>query len=173
MAPGAAARNVEESKVATYGDVPPHQLVTFGVGVYGGLGPAAVAFLKRTQWRFSGRRYLAEDAVEADEVDEEGDEEGSGGEDARAGRGGSMGWKVAPRRADEVLALMDRAREDAFEETDYATQAERGDGAKMGGRPMGQEQHGQSSDGAGAAGRMASQLLKSMEEVSAAGMVGG
>ncbi|KAK3284228.1 hypothetical protein CYMTET_8114, partial [Cymbomonas tetramitiformis] len=93
MAPGAAARNVEESKVATYGDVPPHQLVTFGVGVYGGLGPAAVAFLKRTQWRFSGRRYLAEDAVEADEVDEEGDEEGSGGEDARAGRGGSMGWK--------------------------------------------------------------------------------
>ncbi|KAK3283492.1 hypothetical protein CYMTET_8811 [Cymbomonas tetramitiformis] len=94
MAPGAAARNVEESKVATYGDVPPHQLVTFGVGVYGGLGPAAVAFLKRTQWRFSGRRYLAEDAVEADEVDEEGDEEGSGGEDARAGRGGSMGWKV-------------------------------------------------------------------------------
>ncbi|KAK3287022.1 hypothetical protein CYMTET_5432 [Cymbomonas tetramitiformis] len=59
MASGAAA-----SKVATYGNVHPHQLVPFGVEVYGGLGPAAVAFLKRTQRRFSGRQYLAEDAAE-------------------------------------------------------------------------------------------------------------
>ncbi|KAK3239377.1 hypothetical protein CYMTET_50695 [Cymbomonas tetramitiformis] len=70
----------------------PSQLAPFGVEVYGGLGPAAVAFLKRTQRRFSGRRYLAEDAAEEDEVDEEGDEEGTGGNE-RAGRGGSMGWK--------------------------------------------------------------------------------
>eukprot|EP00854_Cymbomonas_tetramitiformis_P034035 gene34035-biopygen5472 len=66
MASGAAA-----SKVATYGNVHPHQLVPFGVEVYGGLGPAAVAFLKRTQRRFSGRQYLAEDAAEdAAEEDE-------------------------------------------------------------------------------------------------------
>ncbi|KAK3283509.1 hypothetical protein CYMTET_8793 [Cymbomonas tetramitiformis] len=56
----------------------PSQLAPFGVEVYGGLGPAAVAFLKRTQRRFSGRRYLAEDAAEEDEVDEEGDERGRG-----------------------------------------------------------------------------------------------
>ncbi|KAK3279602.1 hypothetical protein CYMTET_12520, partial [Cymbomonas tetramitiformis] len=67
----------------------PSQLAPFGVEVYGGLGPAAVAFLKRTQRRFSGRRYLAEDAAEEDEVDEEGDEGGAG----NSGRGGSMGWK--------------------------------------------------------------------------------
>ncbi|KAK3250745.1 hypothetical protein CYMTET_39884 [Cymbomonas tetramitiformis] len=49
-----------------------------GVEVYGGFGPAA-AFLKRTPRRFSGRRYLAEDAAEEDEVDEEGDEGGAWG----------------------------------------------------------------------------------------------
>ena len=33
MAPGAAAKKVEESKVATYGDVRPHHLIPFGVEV--------------------------------------------------------------------------------------------------------------------------------------------
>ncbi|KAK3268262.1 hypothetical protein CYMTET_23223 [Cymbomonas tetramitiformis] len=71
---GAAARNVEESKVATCGNVRPHELVPFGVEVYGGLGPAAVAFLKKTQRWFGGRRDMAEDGAEGEEGGEEEDE---------------------------------------------------------------------------------------------------
>ncbi|KAK3280737.1 hypothetical protein CYMTET_11433 [Cymbomonas tetramitiformis] len=76
MAPGAAAKNVEESKKATYGNMHPHEFVPFGVEVYGGLGPEAMAFLKKTQGRFGGRRYTVENAAEEEDVDEEGNEGG-------------------------------------------------------------------------------------------------
>ncbi|KAK3251933.1 hypothetical protein CYMTET_38746 [Cymbomonas tetramitiformis] len=46
-----AARKVGESKMATYGDVRPHQLIPFGVEAYVGLGPGAVASLKKRNRR--------------------------------------------------------------------------------------------------------------------------
>ncbi|KAK3284387.1 hypothetical protein CYMTET_7958 [Cymbomonas tetramitiformis] len=42
MAPGAATMKVEKSKVVMYGDVHPHQLIPFGVKMYGGFGPVKV-----------------------------------------------------------------------------------------------------------------------------------
>ncbi|KAK3255840.1 hypothetical protein CYMTET_35000 [Cymbomonas tetramitiformis] len=87
MAPGAAAKKVEESKVATYGDVRPHHLVAFGVEVYGGLGPGACGFLKKTQRRFEERRCMEESVEEEEEV------EGGGGGEEEAALGSSMGWK--------------------------------------------------------------------------------
>ncbi|KAK3263238.1 hypothetical protein CYMTET_27945 [Cymbomonas tetramitiformis] len=62
MAPGAAAKKVEESKVATYVDVHPNHFIPFGVEVYGGLGPAAYGFLRKTQRRFRERRHMEENA---------------------------------------------------------------------------------------------------------------
>ncbi|KAK3268266.1 hypothetical protein CYMTET_23227, partial [Cymbomonas tetramitiformis] len=87
---GAAARNVEESKVATCGNVRPHDFVPFGVEVDGGLGPAAVAFLKKTQRWFGGRRDMAEDGAEGEEGGEE--------EDEGAGLGKPAGRNVSGRR---------------------------------------------------------------------------
>ncbi|KAK3236931.1 hypothetical protein CYMTET_52956 [Cymbomonas tetramitiformis] len=67
-----------------------------------------MASLKRTQWRFSGQRYMLEDAAEKEE------------------RGGlRRGEGVAQWRTGEGLALMSQAWEDALEETDYAMQAGR------------------------------------------------
>ncbi|KAK3241371.1 hypothetical protein CYMTET_48861 [Cymbomonas tetramitiformis] len=70
MAPDAAASDVDESKVAVYGCMWPHQLMPMGVS-YGGLGPAALAFLQRGQWRLRGRRYVEEDVEEQEEVVED------------------------------------------------------------------------------------------------------
>ena len=89
MAPRAAAQRVEESKVATYGNMRPHQLIPFGVEVYGGLGPAAVEFLRKIQQRFGGRRYREEDVAEQEEVDE-GEDMGED-EEAEVPLGCSMG----------------------------------------------------------------------------------
>ncbi|KAK3289441.1 hypothetical protein CYMTET_3120 [Cymbomonas tetramitiformis] len=82
MAPGAAARKVEESKVATYGDVPPHHFVSFGVEVYGGLGPTAYGFLRKTQQGFRKRRYMQENVVEGEQVDVDEDEDEDEDEEA-------------------------------------------------------------------------------------------
>ncbi|KAK3261070.1 hypothetical protein CYMTET_30012 [Cymbomonas tetramitiformis] len=69
---GAAARKVEESKVTTYGDVRPHQLTPFGEEVYGGLGPGAAGFLKKTQRRLKNWRWMEENVGEEEEVDDDG-----------------------------------------------------------------------------------------------------
>ncbi|KAK3242839.1 hypothetical protein CYMTET_47479 [Cymbomonas tetramitiformis] len=81
-----------------------------------------VAIVERAQRRFSGRSYMAKDAAE-----EEGKWPSAGGGAVSGGGGPGLagGEEVAQRRTCEELALMDRAREDAFEETDYATQAGR------------------------------------------------
>ncbi|KAK3238690.1 hypothetical protein CYMTET_51318 [Cymbomonas tetramitiformis] len=181
MAPGAAAKKVEESKVATYGDVRPHHFIPFGVEVYGGLGPAAYGFLRKTRRRFRERRYMEANAEGGEQVDGNGDEDED--EDEEAARGGAVGWKekwvrllsfalargvagliirravgrcpagsgwrwagggrvgggMGPdldrgeanrREGAERLALMDRAWEDALEETDYATQDGSGGGTQ-------------------------------------------
>ncbi|KAK3276043.1 hypothetical protein CYMTET_15858 [Cymbomonas tetramitiformis] len=223
MPPRAAAKKVEESKVATYGDVRPHHFIPFGVEVYGGLGPAAYGFLRKTQWRFRERRYM--------EANAEGEEQvhGNGDEDEEAARGGAVGWKekwvrllsfalargvvgliirravgrcpagsgwrwasggrvgggMGPdldrgeadrREGAERLALMDRAWEDAFEETDYATQDGSGGGTQESEGTQ-RERSGQAPGEAGEAGAMASRLLESMEdvrrEVEHLGTVGG
>ncbi|KAK3275075.1 hypothetical protein CYMTET_16777 [Cymbomonas tetramitiformis] len=57
---------------------------SFGVEVYGGLGPA-LAFLKKTQRWFGGRRYMSEDEAK----EEEGGEE----EDEGAGLGKPVVWR--------------------------------------------------------------------------------
>ncbi|KAK3274027.1 hypothetical protein CYMTET_17769 [Cymbomonas tetramitiformis] len=123
MAPAAAARKVEESKLVATGDIHSHELVIFGVEVHGGLGPAEMRFLKKIQQRrFTWRRYTEEDVAEEEEVNEEGadEEEEVGG-----------------------LSALPWAWEDAFDETDYATQAGRaGQEGEMQG--FGRAQHGQS-----------------------------
>ncbi|KAK3236266.1 hypothetical protein CYMTET_53585, partial [Cymbomonas tetramitiformis] len=215
MAPGAAAKKVEESKVATYGDVRPHHFIPFGVEVYGGLGPAAYGFLQKTQRRFRERRYMEANAEGGEQVDGNGDEDED--EDEEAARGGAVGWKekwvrllsfalargvtgliirravgrcpagsgwrwagggrvgggMGPdldrgeadrREGAERLALMDRAWEDAFEETDYATQDGSGGGMQESEGTQ-RERSGQASGEAGEAGAMASRLLESMEDV--------
>ncbi|KAK3263559.1 hypothetical protein CYMTET_27642 [Cymbomonas tetramitiformis] len=164
-----------------YGDVRPHHFIPFGVVVYGGLGPAAYAFLRKTQRRFRKRRYMEANAEGGEQVDGNGD--GDEDEDEEAARGGVVGWKekwvrllsfalargvagliirrvvrrcpagsgwrwagggrvtggMGPdldrgeadrREGAERLALMDRAWEDAFEETDYATQDGSGGGTQ-------------------------------------------
>ncbi|KAK3267830.1 hypothetical protein CYMTET_23642 [Cymbomonas tetramitiformis] len=210
---GVAAKKVEESKVATYGDVRPHYFIPFGVEVYGGLGPAAYGFLRKTQRRFRDRRYMEENAEGGEQVDGNGDAD----EDEEAAHGGAVGWKekwvrllsfalargaarliirravgrcpagsgwrwagggrvrggMGPdldlgeadrREGAERLALMDRAWEDACEETDYATQDGLGGGTQESEGTQ-REQTGQASGGAGKAGTMASRLLESMEDV--------
>ncbi|KAK3252909.1 hypothetical protein CYMTET_37815 [Cymbomonas tetramitiformis] len=82
-------QRVEEGKVATYGDVRPHHFIPFGVEVYGGLGPAAYAFLKKTQQRFRERRYMEANADRGEQVDGDGDKN----EDEEAAHGGAVGWK--------------------------------------------------------------------------------
>ncbi|KAK3250613.1 hypothetical protein CYMTET_40017 [Cymbomonas tetramitiformis] len=92
MAPGAAAKKVEESKVATYGDVRKHHFIPFfGVEVYGGLGPAAYGFLRKTQRCFRERRYIKANAEKGEQVDGNGDEDED--EDEETARGGAVGWK--------------------------------------------------------------------------------
>ncbi|KAK3274731.1 hypothetical protein CYMTET_17099 [Cymbomonas tetramitiformis] len=215
MAPGAAATKVEESKMATYGDVSSHHFIPFGVEVYGGLGPAAYGFLRKTQRRFRERRYMEANAEGGEQVDGNGDEDED--EDEEAARGGAVGWKekwvrllsfalargvagliirravgrcpagsgwrwagggrvgggMGPdldrgeadrREGAERLALMDRAWEDAFEETDYATQDGSGGGMQESEGTQ-REQSGQAPGEAGEAGAMASRLLESMEDV--------
>ncbi|KAK3242771.1 hypothetical protein CYMTET_47555 [Cymbomonas tetramitiformis] len=80
------------------------------------------------------------------------------------------------REGAERLALMDRAWEDAFEETDYATQDGSGGGMQESEGTQ-RERSGQASGEAGEAGAMASRLLESMEdvrrEVEHLGTVGG
>ncbi|KAK3288055.1 hypothetical protein CYMTET_4449 [Cymbomonas tetramitiformis] len=95
MAPGAVAKKVQESKVATYGDVRPHHFIPFGVEVYGGLGPAAYGFLRKTQRRFRERRYMEANAEGGEQVDGNGDEDEDEdeGEGEEAARGGAVGWK--------------------------------------------------------------------------------
>ncbi|KAK3255678.1 hypothetical protein CYMTET_35153 [Cymbomonas tetramitiformis] len=215
MAPGAAAKKVEESKVATYGDVRPHHFIPFGVEVYGGLGPAAYGFLRKTRRRFRERRYMEANAEGGEQVDGNGDEDED--EDEEAARGGAVGWKekwvrllsfalargvagliirravgrcpagsgwrwagggrvgggMGPdldrgeadrREGAERLALMDRAWEDAFEETDYATQDGSGGGMQESEGTQ-RERSGQAPGEAGEAGAMASRLLESMKDV--------
>ncbi|KAK3283093.1 hypothetical protein CYMTET_9198 [Cymbomonas tetramitiformis] len=68
------------------------------------------------------------------------------------------------REGAERLALMDRAWEDAFEETDYATQDGSGGGMQESEGTQ-RERSGQAPGEAGEAGAMASRLLESMEDV--------
>ncbi|KAK3241159.1 hypothetical protein CYMTET_49048 [Cymbomonas tetramitiformis] len=68
------------------------------------------------------------------------------------------------REGAERLALMDRAWEDAFEETDYATQDGSGGGMHESEGTQ-RERSGQAPGEAGEAGAMASRLLESMEDV--------
>ncbi|KAK3285198.1 hypothetical protein CYMTET_7190 [Cymbomonas tetramitiformis] len=89
MAPGAAAKKVEESKVATYGDVRPHHFIPFGVEVYGGLGPAAYGFLQKMQRCFRERRYMEENVEGGEQVDGDGDED----RDEETTHDGTVGWK--------------------------------------------------------------------------------
>ncbi|KAK3267845.1 hypothetical protein CYMTET_23622 [Cymbomonas tetramitiformis] len=78
----------------------------------------------------------------------------------------SCWWgEVAQRLADEGLALMNRAWEDAFEEMDYATQAGQdgdGDGTQ---ESLGTQQSEQASGGTGEARRMAARLSDGLEYV--------
>ncbi|KAK3253652.1 hypothetical protein CYMTET_37104 [Cymbomonas tetramitiformis] len=83
--------------------------------------------------------------------------------------GGGMGPDLDRGEADrregaERLALMDRAWEDAFEETDYATQDGSGGGMQESEGTQ-RERSGQAPSEAGEAGVMASRLLESMEDV--------
>ncbi|KAK3280053.1 hypothetical protein CYMTET_12092 [Cymbomonas tetramitiformis] len=71
LALGAAAREVVENKVMTYGDMRPRQLIYFGVEVHWGLGPGAAGFLKMTQQCFRDRRCMEKDVGEEQEVDED------------------------------------------------------------------------------------------------------
>ncbi|KAK3242347.1 hypothetical protein CYMTET_47966 [Cymbomonas tetramitiformis] len=89
MAPGAAAKKVEKSKVATYGDVRPHHFIPFGVEVYGGLGPAAHGFLQKMQRCFRERRYMVENVERGEQVDGDGDED----RDEETTHDGTVGWK--------------------------------------------------------------------------------
>ncbi|KAK3273355.1 hypothetical protein CYMTET_18405 [Cymbomonas tetramitiformis] len=91
MAPGAAAKKVEESKVATYGDVRPHHFIPYGVEVYSGLMPRAYGFLQKTQRRFRERRYMEVNAEGGEQVDGNGDGDEDG--DEEAAHGGVVGWK--------------------------------------------------------------------------------
>ncbi|KAK3246914.1 hypothetical protein CYMTET_43564 [Cymbomonas tetramitiformis] len=83
--------------------------------------------------------------------------------------GGGMGPDLDRGEADrregaERLALMDRAWEDAFEETDYTTQDGSGGGMQESEGTQ-RERSGQAPGEAGEAGAMASRLLESMEDV--------
>ncbi|KAK3261133.1 hypothetical protein CYMTET_29947 [Cymbomonas tetramitiformis] len=91
--------------------------------------------------------------------------------------GPDLDWREADRREGaERLALMDRAWEDVFEETDYAMQDGSGGGTQESEGTQ-RERSGQASGEAGEAGAMASRLLESMEdvrrEVEHLGTVGG
>ncbi|KAK3287658.1 hypothetical protein CYMTET_4840 [Cymbomonas tetramitiformis] len=89
----------------------------------------------------------------------------AGGGRVRGGMGPDLDRGEADRRKGaERLALMDRAWEDVFEETDYATQDGSGGGTQESEGTQ-REQSGQASGGAGEAGAMASRLLESMEDV--------
>ncbi|KAK3283284.1 hypothetical protein CYMTET_9004 [Cymbomonas tetramitiformis] len=95
---------------------------------------------------------------------------GSGWRWAGGGRvGGGMGpdldrGEANRREGAERLALMDRAWEDALEETDYATQDGSGGGTQESEGTQ-RERSRQAPDEAGEAGAMASRLLESMEDV--------
>ncbi|KAK3258150.1 hypothetical protein CYMTET_32793, partial [Cymbomonas tetramitiformis] len=95
----------------------------------------------------------------------------AGGRWRWAGRGrvrGGMGPGLNGGRGStggvERLALMDRAWEDAFEETDYATQDGLGGGTQESGEKL-HDRFGQAPGGPGEADTMASRLLESMEDV--------
>ncbi|KAK3273449.1 hypothetical protein CYMTET_18308 [Cymbomonas tetramitiformis] len=99
MAPRAAARKVEESEMVAYGDIHSHELVLFGVEVYGGLGPAAMRFLKKIQQRrFTGRRCMEVDVAEEEEVNEEGDDEEEEGEEEEVNEGGETARRKKEKR---------------------------------------------------------------------------
>ncbi|KAK3233189.1 hypothetical protein CYMTET_56485 [Cymbomonas tetramitiformis] len=95
---------------------------------------------------------------------------GSGWRWAGGGRvGGGMGPDLDRAEADrreraERLALMDRAWEDAFKETDYAMQDGSGGGMQESEGTQ-RERTGHAPGEAGEAGAMASRLLGSMEDV--------
>ncbi|KAK3238414.1 hypothetical protein CYMTET_51572 [Cymbomonas tetramitiformis] len=72
--------------------------------------------------------------------------------------------EAARREGVERLALMDRVWEDAFEETDYATQDGLGGGTQESGGTQ-HEQSEQASGGGGEGGAITSRLLESMEDV--------
>ncbi|KAK3242344.1 hypothetical protein CYMTET_47963 [Cymbomonas tetramitiformis] len=106
MAPGAAAKKVEESKVATYGDVRPHHFIPFGVAVYGGLGPAAYGFLQKMQRCFRERRAW-EGAIEeigyATQDGSGGGTQGSGGTQDEQSEQASGGVDGAGAMASRLL----------------------------------------------------------------------
>ncbi|KAK3235486.1 hypothetical protein CYMTET_54319 [Cymbomonas tetramitiformis] len=133
-------------------DVHPHQWMTFGVEVYGGLGPGAAGFLEKTQWRFEERRYMEENAGEEEEVD---NNEG-GDQNEEEALGSCTRWKEKwiPLLSFALVALIIR----------------QSPGAMHGQRTQGfagtqHEQSGQASGGASEAERMASRLLESMKDV--------
>ncbi|KAK3287208.1 hypothetical protein CYMTET_5270 [Cymbomonas tetramitiformis] len=131
------------------GDVRPHQLAPFGMEVYGGLGPGADGFLKKMRRRFRERRYMKENVGEEEDQGVAlgkvfGDElvEGVGGE-ARAPTP-NMGKGLDVRRMDVVVVR-------------------KGLGDRDLGSSGGQTRRGRRD--AGEAGRMASRLLESVEDV--------
>ncbi|KAK3273675.1 hypothetical protein CYMTET_18096 [Cymbomonas tetramitiformis] len=161
IAPGVAAKKVEESKVTTYGDVRPHYFIPFGVEVYGGLGPAAYGFLRKTQRRFRERRYMEANVEGGEQVDGNGDEDKD--EDEEAAHGGAVGWKEKwVRLLSFALArgvaglIIRRAVGRCPEVGGVGTQESEG---------TQRERSGQASGEAGEAGAMASRLLESMEDV--------
>ncbi|KAK3251844.1 hypothetical protein CYMTET_38837 [Cymbomonas tetramitiformis] len=173
MAPGAAAKKVEESKVATYGDVRPHHFIPFGVEVYGGLGPAACGFLRKTQRRFRERRYMEANAEGGEQVDGNGDEDEDEDEEGEeAARGGAVGWKEkwesegtqrersgqAPGEAGEAGAMASRLLEsmkDVQREVEHLGTVEGQGGGTAGAR----------SGGAGAGIGGLSQAASSVEDI--------
>ncbi|KAK3256138.1 hypothetical protein CYMTET_34710 [Cymbomonas tetramitiformis] len=178
MTPGVAAKKVEESKVATYGDVRPHHFIPFG-GEVDGDGDEdrdeQAAHGGVVGWKEKWIRLLSFALAQGvagliirravGRCPAGSGWRWAGGGRVRGGMGPDLDLGEAARREGvERLALMDRVWEDAFEETDYASQDGLGGGTQESGGTQ-RERSGQASGEAGEAGAMASRLLESMEDV--------
>ncbi|KAK3243337.1 hypothetical protein CYMTET_47007 [Cymbomonas tetramitiformis] len=101
-APGAVARQVEDSKVATCGEVRPHPFAQFGMEVYGGLEPVAYEFLQKIRQRFRERWYREENVDGGEQIDADGDQDENRDEEAaHGGRGKTQSERwIMPRKMD-------------------------------------------------------------------------
>ncbi|KAK3264305.1 hypothetical protein CYMTET_26946 [Cymbomonas tetramitiformis] len=160
MAPGAAAKKVEESKVDGNGDEDGDEEAAHG---------GVVGWKEKWIWllSFALARGVAGLIIRrvVGRCPTGGGWRWAGGGRVRGGMGPDLDRGEAARRERvERLALMDRAWEDAFEETDYATQDGSGGGTQESEGTQ-RERSGQAPGEAGEAGAMASRLLESMEDV--------
>ncbi|KAK3250800.1 hypothetical protein CYMTET_39834 [Cymbomonas tetramitiformis] len=162
MAPGVAAKKVEESKVDGNGDEDENEDEEAARGGAVGWKEKWVRLLSFALARGVAGLIIRRAVGRCPA--------GSGWHWVGGGRvGGGMGPDLDRGEADrregaERLALMDRAWEDAFEGTDYATQDGSGGGMQESEGTQ-RERSGQAPGEAGEAGAMASRLLESMEDV--------